>query len=163
MILWIVTAILLLVAGFALVKFRPGRDSMRGAARAHADAFGALGEGNRAGPVPPPAAVVPARAVGTLIPLDGSEPIPLRRDLLTSAEGLVIGRARELCHVEMRHPQVSRRHLRLRLVDGAIWVEDLNSTRGTEVDEKRLEPFKAVRLHSGQLVRIAAFPYQFKS
>ena len=163
MILWIVTAILLLVAGFALVKFRPGRDSMRGAARAHADAFGALGEENRAGPVPPPAAVVPARAVGTLIPLDGSEPIPLRRDLLTSAEGLVIGRARELCHVEIRHPQVSRRHLRLRLVDGAIWVEDLNSTRGTEVDANRPEPFKAVRLHSGQLVRIAAFPYQFKS
>ena len=84
---------------------------------------------DRAGPVPPPAAVVPARTVGTLIPLDGSEPIPLSRDLLTSAEGLVIGRGRELCHVEIRHPQVSRRHLRLRLVDGAIRVEDLNSTR----------------------------------
>ena len=145
-ILWIVAVILLLVAGFALVKFRPIR-----------------GERSRAEPVPSPAAAVPARVVGSLIPRDGSQPILLRRDLLTSAEGLVIGRARELCHVQIRHPQVSRRHLRLRLVEGAIRVEDLNSTRGTEVDEKRLEPFKAVRLHSGQLVRIAAFPYQFKS
>ena len=145
-ILWILAAILLLVAGFALVKFRPIR-----------------GEENRAGPVSPPAAVVPARTVGTLIPRDSSQPISLRRDLLTSAEGLVIGRAKELCHVQIRAPQVSRRHLRLRLVDGAVWVEDLNSTRGTEVDANRLEPFRAVRLHSGQWVRVAAFPYQFKA
>ena len=167
--LLLAAAILMLVVGFLLVKFRP----RKGRTMAETPATGTtrpddahsrpVTRGNRPGSAPSPLGIVPTRVVGTLTPWDGSSPIPLTLDLLISIEGLVIGRAMELCHVEIRDPQVSRRHLRLRLVREAIWVEDLNSTGGTEVDAKRMVPFKAVRLHSGQSVRIAGFPYRFES
>ena len=50
------------------------------------------------------AAPFAADSLGALEPLDGSASIPLNRNLLVSAEGLVIGRAVELCHIEIRDP-----------------------------------------------------------
>ena len=99
--------------------------------------------------------------LGVLIHLEGSEPIPLNRDLLASAEGLVIGRAKELCHAQVREPGVSRRHLRLRLRSGRIWIEDMNTTRGTRVGRHHLSPFDATTINSGQVVRIGNCPYRF--
>ena len=160
-------AILFLLVGFVLVKLRPdkSRPSVAMMATETTPISGTtprtISEGNR--PKSMAASNFPNEAVGKLSPPDGSTSIPLGRELLISAEGLVIGRAMELCHVEIRDPQVSRRHLRLRLLDGAIWVEDLNSTWGTEVDAKRIVPFESVRLQPGQLVRIAGVLYQFES
>lgn len=111
-----------------------------------------------AAPPPPPA---PIRTAGALIPPDGGAPIALRRGLLASAEGMVIGRSAALCHVQIRDPRVSRRHLRLRLSDGALQVEDLNSTRGTRVDADPAPPFQAVPLRSGRTLHIASLPYRF--
>ena len=163
-----IAAVLLLVVAavlFVVVKSRPGKGRLTGkaAARIGEAASGAMAGDDQLGPESPAAGAAPIKVTGTLIALDGSPPISLRRDLLTSTEGLVIGRARELCHVQIRDPQVSRRHLRLRLVDRAVWVEDLNSMKGTEVNGNRMEPFEPVRLRSGQLVRIASLSYQFKS
>ena len=139
-------ALVLAVVGYVLVRFRPN------------DA-----RPQSAGAPPPPPAPPPAGAAGMLSPADGSPPIPLRRDLLASAEGLVIGRAAELCHVRIRDPRVSRRHLRLRLSGGTLQVEDLNSTRGTQVDAHPAAPFEAVPLRSGQTLRIATLAYRFAS
>lgn len=79
-----------------------------------------------------------ADSVGTLDPLDGSASIALNRDLLVSAEGLVIGRAVELCHIEIRGPTVSRRHARCRLIRGSLRIEDLHSAGGLTSTEFRL-------------------------
>ena len=104
---------------------------------------------------------VSTHTLGVLIPRDGSEPILLDRDLLASSEGLVIGRARELCHVEIREPGVSRRHLRVRLRNGRIWIEDMNTTRRTRLDRRDLSPFNATMMKSGQVVRIGNCRYRF--
>lgn len=98
--------------------------------------------------------------LGTLEAFDGSTSIPLNRDLLVSEEGLVIGRAAELCHVEIRDPRISRRHVRCRLFRGQLWIEDLHSTAGTHVDGIRLEPFKPVQVSTSQELRIGTKSYR---
>ena len=95
-----------------------------------------------------------ADSVGALEPLDGSASIPLNRDLLVSPEGLVIGRAVELCHIEIHDPAVSRRHVRCRLIRGSLSIEDLHSTGGTHVDGIPAEPFMPVEVAPGQVLKI---------
>ena len=98
---------------------------------------------------------------GFLIPSDASESIPLRCELLASSEGLVLGRSRQLCHVEIRDPHVSRRHARLRLNGDEVWVEDMNSAGGTRVGSCEAEPFRPLRIRDGQSLRIAGYCYRF--
>lgn len=100
-----------------------------------------------------------SQAVGSLAALDGSSRISLPMHLLQSSEGVVIGRAPELCHVSVADLSVSRRHLRCRIKDGRIWIEDLNSTKGTEVNGERLTPFRPTRVAGSQLVRIGNNSY----
>ena len=154
---WVGAAAVLLAAlGGMLFKFRPD------GGRANRDAPAAVAA-TGAPPAAPPPAAAPARTAGFLVPAAGATPIPLRSDLLASAEGLVIGRSAELCHVRIRDPQVSRRHLRLRLAGGTLLMEDLNSTRGTQVDADPAPPFQPVPLRAGQTLHIAALPYRFDS
>ena len=94
--------------------------------------------------------------------LDGQQLLPLREDLLTAQEGLIIGRALELVHIQMDDRKVSRRHLRLRLVRDKVAIEDLNSTFGTCLDGKKLLAFRPEYISVGQLVRIAEFSYVLK-
>ena len=156
--------LLLVLVGvlFAVFRSRPGKGQVPGKTAARADRTGSAetSEEDRSGSESPAASSAYIQLAGTLIASDDSPSIPLKRELLTSREGLVIGRAEELCHVQILDPQISRRHLRLRLANQAIWVEDLNSMKGTEVDGNRVEPFKPVRMHSGQSLRIAGISYR---
>ena len=56
---------------------------------------------------------------------------------------LVIGRAD--ADLDIDDPQISRRHLRLRCVSGAVLVEDLDSSNGTFLDNRRLTAVATVR------------------
>ena len=91
--------------------------------------------------------------------LEGQQLLPLNTNLLLGAEGLVIGRAYEVVHIQMESQRVSRRHVRIRMVNNTLTVEDLNSSRGTQVDGKQLQPFVPVEFKNGQLLRIAEFSY----
>jgi len=97
--------------------------------------------------------------VGTIQPAGETAAIPLQRGLLGSAEGLVIGRAADICHVSLDDPVVSRRHVRLRLSDGTLMVEDLNSASGTRLDGAPLEPFGPQPVDSGQTLIMAGLVY----
>ena len=164
---YFVLAVLALAAvGYALARLRPGGQgfgsgspSERGAAspkRVH----GAHAAQSRAALAP----VAPLHAsVGSLVPQDASlPPIELRTDLLTGPEGLVVGRSSRLSHVQIRDDRVSRQHLRLRLVDGAIWVEDLGSTRGTYVQGQPATPLQPVKLATDSVLQIADLPYRIR-
>ena len=109
------------------------------------------------GPAPPPAQ---EDILGRLHPADGSASISLPGALLSSREGLVIGRDSALCHVEIRDSAVSRRHVRLRMKDGTILVEDLNSLQGTHVEGIALKPFVPRPIAPGQSLSIAGRPYR---
>ena len=101
-----------------------------------------------------------SESAGSLVPLDGSTGIPLPLDLLRSPAGLVIGRASELCDVRIPDRDVSRRHLRCRLDEGTVWIEDLNSKNGTEVAGERLEVFTPIEISDGQFLRIGKHSYE---
>jgi pSer/pThr/pTyr-binding forkhead associated (FHA) protein len=57
---------------------------------------------------------------------------------------------------------VSRRHLRLRLVQDGLLVEDLDSTHGTYVDGQRLQPFAPIVVQRGQSIRIAGLDFRLE-
>ena len=67
-------------------------------------------------------------------------------------ESMLIGRGTE-CDLVLPERQVSRQHLRIKLVDDQYWVEDLNSKNGTWVNG---QPLKGERpLQDGDEIQIA--------
>ena len=62
----------------------------------------------------------------------------LGRRLKLDAEPITIGRDPS-CDMALSSPDVSRRHCRLQLVAGEVFVTDLRSTNGTYVDGKRID------------------------
>jgi serine phosphatase RsbU (regulator of sigma subunit) len=62
----------------------------------------------------------------------------LGRRMRLDAEPITIGRDPS-CDMALASPDVSRRHCRLQLVAGEVFVTDLRSTNGTYVDGKRIE------------------------
>ena len=152
---------LLLVASIALLG---GTALVLGLHLARASSARQTWKGGRA-PSPGPPVPLPAPSqdmLGALQPVGGSTPILLPRARLSSPEGLVIGRDGGLCHVEIPDSAVSRRHLRLRVTDATIVVEDLNSLRGTQVDSVALKPFEPRPLTPGQVLDIAGMPYRMQ-
>ena len=66
-----------------------------------------------------------------LLPLDGNQPIEIAKDIT------VIGR-QEYCDVQLDHSSISKVHLILVKMDGALLFRDLGSTNGTKVNGQRV-------------------------
>lgn len=64
------------------------------------------------------------------------EEVPIEGQERPATPGATIGRAG--CDVELNDPDVSRRHAVVRQVDAGLAVEDLGSTNGTFVNERRI-------------------------
>lgn len=56
---------------------------------------------------------------------------------------IVIGRSSK-CTVQIPHEGMSRQHCQLEVVNGEIFVTDLNSTNGVFIDNNRIEPNRRV-------------------
>ena len=63
--------------------------------------------------------------------------------------GLSLGRHPDLVDEVVAEASVSRRHLRISARGDRFFVEDLNSSNGTFMDEQRLKPFRPVCLNYG--------------
>lgn len=68
--------------------------------------------------------------------------------------GLSLGRHPELVDEVVADENVSRRHLRIVAAGDQFYVEDLNSSNGTFLNEQRLVPFKPARLNYGANVAL---------
>ena len=68
--------------------------------------------------------------------------------------GLSLGRHPELVDEIVADGNVSRRHLRIAAEGDQFYVEDLNSSNGTFLNEQRLLPFKPARLDYGTKVAL---------
>ncbi|QQS12023.1 MAG: adenylate/guanylate cyclase domain-containing protein [Rhodospirillales bacterium] len=102
-------------------------------------------------PAPPPMPVwrlTGADRAG--VPVD----IVLDGAMMARPDGLVFGRLPRYCDVVIENDSVSRRHVRFRLAQGGLGVEDLGATNGTAVDGHRLEPFRPVLARPGARVQI---------
>jgi pSer/pThr/pTyr-binding forkhead associated (FHA) protein len=70
--------------------------------------------------------------IARLIPLDGSPPIPINRDVT------VIGRKQGLCDVVIDHTSISKMHCVIARTDGLLFFRDLGSTNGTKVNGQKV-------------------------
>ena len=68
--------------------------------------------------------------------------------------GLSLGRHPELVDEVVADGNVSRRHLRIAAEGDQFYVEDLNSSNGTFLNEQRLSPFEPARLDYGAKVAL---------
>lgn len=92
----------------------------------------------------------PARATAEL-QFVGGQSKPIRM------EGpITLGRISGEGIVAVQDPQVSRRHLALRMRDGALFARDLGSTHGTLLNNASLDPDREVQLDVGDVLRIGA-------
>src|SRR4051794_11990120 len=66
-----------------------------------------------------------------LIPLDGTPPIDITKDLV------VVGR-KEDCDIRLEHKSVSKLHCVIVRTDGLLLLRDLGSTNGTRVNGTRV-------------------------
>src|SRR5262245_46919142 len=85
-----------------------------------------------------------------LIPLDGSEPVDIVRDLT------LVGRKEE-CDLRLDHKSVSKMHCVIVKTDGLLLMRDLGSTNGTRVNGQRVR--RAALLPNDQLA-IANFKFR---
>ena len=154
-------ALALLGAAFLVYRFRPG-----GPLPAVAQPLRDAEAGHARAPLPRVDAHKPThlepQVIGELVAVDGSAPIPLGTAVLASSEGLIIGRADSLCHVALLDQEISRRHTRMRWLNGRTMVEDLNSTSGTRLDGMPLAPFDPRPLVAGQTLNIAGLAYRMR-
>lgn len=82
-------------------------------------------------------------------------PIDVTLDVaaLATAEGIIVGRVPDQCHLTIDDISVSRRHFRLRQVSAEMLsVEDLGSTNGTFVAGRRLTPGQPESIAAGAYV-----------
>ena len=68
--------------------------------------------------------------------------------------GLSLGRHPDLVDEIVADGNVSRRHLRIAVAGNQFYVEDLNSSNGTFLNEQRLSPFEPARLDYGTKVAL---------
>ncbi len=71
---------------------------------------------------------------------------------------ILVGRLPE-AGLTIDSPQISRRHARLLLREGKVWVEDLKSTNGTSVNGRRIK--RAVALNPADRVAFASLVFIF--
>lgn len=63
---------------------------------------------------------------------------------------LLVGRA-PTCELQLPHPRVSRRHCRMWLEAGEVWLEDTGSTAGTLLNGR---PIQRAQMREGDLIAI---------
>ncbi len=68
--------------------------------------------------------------------------------------GLIIGRSKSQASKIIGDGSVSRRHARVRLVDGKLSIEDLDSAFGTVVEGAKMEPGKSLTLDTGSKISL---------
>jgi hypothetical protein len=85
----------------------------------------------------------------------GGNPFRLRVDggaLLHAENGLVIGKNAQQANLVLSHPQVSRQHARIWVENGSLFIADLGSSNGTQVNDIPLASGSATALKHGDSV-----------
>lgn len=77
---------------------------------------------------------------------------------LTKIKHVLIGRM-DNCDLVLDHPEVSRRHALIRQIEDKFFIEDLDSSNGTLVNDQRV---KHAELQEGDLIQISTFVLHFQ-
>ena len=82
-------------------------------------------------------------------------------ELTHARHGISIGRSAALVDRALSDPTLSRRHFRVSLDSGRLFIEDLGSTPGTFVNGQRLKPYHGRRLDDGDSLRAGGGEWRF--
>ncbi len=86
---------------------------------------------------------------------------PAGRTIRIPETACVIGKDPDLCPLTIPEETVSRIHAKLHVMEDGIYLEDLNSTNGTFVNEEAVLGKEKKKLRDGDRVRFAASEYVF--
>ena len=104
-----------------------------------------------------------ARSYGLVLTYIDSKGIPvnvkIQARLMRKGFGASVGRHPSITHVTIDHPNVSRRQFRISYSDDSFWIEDLNSSNGTAVNNKAIRPFTKVSLSPGDNILIGSLHF----
>ncbi|WP_437192451.1 FHA domain-containing protein [Planctomicrobium sp. SH527] len=70
--------------------------------------------------------------IAQLVPIDGSQPISIIRDVT------LVGRKEGICDVILQSSSISKLHCAIAKTDGLLFFRDLGSTNGTKVNGQRV-------------------------
>jgi len=73
-------------------------------------------------------------------------------------DGWIIGRG-NACQIKISDPSVSRQHIRFRYSQGHWFIQDLQSSTGTYVNNLKVE---AATLKQGDIIRIGSSEFEFR-
>ncbi len=66
-------------------------------------------------------------------------------------------------HIKIDDPTVSKKHAEIKIIDGEVYLRDLNSTNGTFlIKNKRLVPFKEGYVQLNQMLVLGNQKYSVK-
>ncbi len=66
-------------------------------------------------------------------------------------------------HIKIDDPTVSKKHAEIKIIDGEVYLRDLNSTNGTFlIKNKRLVPFKEGYVQLNQMLVLGNQKYRVK-
>ncbi len=99
-----------------------------------------------------------------LAPTDeGGAVIELQGGQFAQTNGrLILGRSAELAQVYVDDRNVSKRHAAVRVRGTRLYIEDLESANGTEVNGKRLEPYRDTPIELGDTITIGKLTFRLR-
>ena len=94
------------------------------------------------------------RVIATLVDVSTGQNYPI------SSTRCILGRERSVADVALRDPNISRRHAELSCTNGAWSIEDLNSTNGTSVNNRRVDRSPLI---PGDIITLGLTTLEFRS
>jgi FHA domain len=82
--------------------------------------------------------------------------------LLRSQDGVVVGRQPQAANVVLNHPEISRAHVRIKLVGEQVVVEDMDSTNGTKLNGNALTSGEPKPVQSGDEIALGALSFKVR-
>ena len=83
-------------------------------------------------------------------------------DVKINTYPFIIGKLNSSVNLFINNPLISRLHASIQLEDSDIYIEDLNSSNGTYLNGKLLEPHEKTILHTGDTLTFSHLNYMFK-
>ena len=80
---------------------------------------------------------------------------------MIAEEEFLIGRGRHQVNGRIETDGISRMHAKIKREEGEYYIEDLNSTNGTYLNEELLEYHRAKKLNRNDRVRFGIEEYVF--
>ena len=86
--------------------------------------------------------------------------VKIPADALGAADGVILGRNPRHSAIVIDDKNISREHAKLTVADDKLYIEDLNSTNGTFVNNAKISAGQRMAVHSGFVVGLG--PISFK-